>query len=1023
MNKLSLNFFGEQAEVKLQETLASLRQKISEKFLFSPSDTAELVITYAKDLGKKIIETENDFREFVKSKVFKIDLDVDQNSKIFQNSLIKLQAEKESNEKELEKLLSQSKELKDQKKQKVSEAKKKIDELTLKRKEAEKKRKEVIEQFDREIKKIKNEIAIIKNQADLEKLTIKKKENELNQSIDEIKVKLGIPVEKKEKKPKLKSKIKPGTKPKEEKSPLFDGLKNNLDKMTTKVSDIIKEQIEKNDFNEKEKKLLNTIKDWSDYIKNNTEQITDNLSKKYEEYKNLFIPEDSRETHWGYICDGCNKAPIKGIRYHCKQCDDLDLCEKCYAEKKDAHGHEFLSIEKSVSKRPEGFLKGLNKIISFKKGVETHWSYICDGCGISPIKGIRYHCKQCKDFDFCSRCHTEKKDTHGHEFLAIEKSNCKPPERKLRAQNKNISFKNEEKKAEPKYICDGCGIAPIQGMRYHCKQCKDFDFCSRCHNEKKDMHGHDFLAIKAPIYKHPADMVLKGKNRLLSLKKDEKETHWSYICDGCGMAPIKGIRYHCKECDDFDYCEKCHAEKKDAHGHPFLSVEKSIYNPPERKLRAPRFVSNKIIHRGVTCDGCGISPIVGCRYKCAICPNFDFCENCEKKYAKLHSHPMAQIANPDIKLFSIKCSLKEEFKMKNINEHIDIIHDGVTCDGCGSQYIVGNRYKCAVCPNFDYCEKCLKEHSDHKHPFIKIYHPKMKLASIKAVVDEKCPDYIPPAKPVPDDKTSQEKNEKLRAPKNYRNIIVDHDGPVHEDVTCDGCGMYPIVGSRYKCAICPNFDFCEKCEKKFHVEHSHPMFLIASPDMKLFSVKCNLKEKFKMKKDCKHIDIIHDGVSCDGCGSEYIVGNRYKCAVCKDFDYCEKCLKKNAQKHKHPFIKIYHPKMKLISIKVVVPENCPIYDNSDSKKVKREKDKEKKIEKNEKPVHTGINCDGCGMKEIIGCRYKCAVCKNFDLCEECEEKLSEKHLHPFIKIYHPGMKIDSIKCVVKKDCPVYDNKH
>jgi next-to-BRCA1 protein 1 len=489
------------------------------------------------------------------------------------------------------------------------------------------------------------------------------------------------------------------------------------------------------------------------------------------------------------------------------------------------------------------------------------------------------------------------------------------------------------------------------------------------------------------------------------------------------MAPIKGIRYHCKECDDFDYCEKCHAEKKDAHGHPFLSVEKSIYNPPERKLRAPRFVSNKIIHRGVTCDGCGISPIVGCRYKCAICPNFDFCENCEKKYAKLHSHPMAQIANPDIKLFSIKCSLKEEFKMKNINEHIDIIHDGVTCDGCGSQYIVGNRYKCAVCPNFDYCEKCLKEHSDHKHPFIKIYHPKMKLASIKAVVDEKCPDYIPPAKPVPDDKTSQEKNEKLRAPKNYRNIIVDHDGPVHEDVTCDGCGMYPIVGSRYKCAICPNFDFCEKCEKKFHVEHSHPMFLIASPDMKLFSVKCNLKEKFKMKKDCKHIDIIHDGVSCDGCGSEYIVGNRFKCAVCKNFDYCEKCLKKNAPKHKHPFIKIYHPKMKLISIKVVVPENCPIYDNSDSKKVKGEKDKEKKIEKNEKPVHTGINCDGCGMKEIIGCRYKCAVCKNFDLCEECEEKLSEKHLHPFIKIYHPGMKIDSIKCVVKKDCPVYDNKH
>ena len=232
--------------------------------------------------------------------------------------------------------------------------------------------------------------------------------------------------------------------------------------------------------------------------------------------------------------------------------------------------------------------------------------------------------------------------------------------------------------------------------------------------------------------------------------------------------------------------------------------------------------------------------------------------------------------------------------------------------------------------------------------------------------------------------------------------------------------MYPIVGCRYKCAICPNFDFCEKCEKKCYREHSHPMIQIPSPDMKLYSVKCNLKEKFKMKKGHEHIDIIHDGVSCDGCGCQCIVGNRYKCAICENFDYCEKCLKNNASEHKHPFIKIYHPKMKLCSIKVVVGEDCPIYDKSNSKKLKKEKcccQKEEK--KNEKPVHEGIFCDGCGCKDIVGCRYKCAVCQNFDYCEECEEKLSEKHLHPFIKIYNPEMKITSIKCVVKEDCPIY----
>ena len=29
------------------------------------------------------------------------------------------------------------------------------------------------------------------------------------------------------------------------------------------------------------------------------------------------------------------------------------------------------------------------------------------------------------------------------------------------------------------------------------------------------------------------------------------------------------------------------------------------------------------------CIGCGISPIIGIRYKCTKCPSFNFCESCE----------------------------------------------------------------------------------------------------------------------------------------------------------------------------------------------------------------------------------------------------------------------------------------------------------------------------------------------------------------------------------------------------------
>jgi len=34
-------------------------------------------------------------------------------------------------------------------------------------------------------------------------------------------------------------------------------------------------------------------------------------------------------------------------------------------------------------------------------------------------------------------------------------------------------------------------------------------------------------------------------------------------------------------------------------------------------------------------------------------------------------------------------------------------------------------------------------------------------------------------------------------------------GVVHGAVRCDGCNAYPLVGVRYKCSICEDFDFCE----------------------------------------------------------------------------------------------------------------------------------------------------------------------------------------------------------------------
>ena len=52
-------------------------------------------------------------------------------------------------------------------------------------------------------------------------------------------------------------------------------------------------------------------------------------------------------------------------------------------------------------------------------------------------------------------------------------------------------------------------------------------------------------------------------------------------------------------------------------------------------------------------------------------------------------------------------------------------------------------------------------------------------------------------------------------------------------------------------------------------------------------------------------------------------------------------------------------------------------------------------------VHKGIKCNQCGKKDIIGIRYKCSTCPNYNLCENCEEDSTHDENHIFVKIREP----------------------
>ena len=45
-------------------------------------------------------------------------------------------------------------------------------------------------------------------------------------------------------------------------------------------------------------------------------------------------------------------------------------------------------------------------------------------------------------------------------------------------------------------------------------------------------------------------------------------------------------------------------------------------------------------------------------------------------------------------------------------------------------------------------------------------------------------------------------------------------------------------------------------------------------------------------------------------------------------------------------------------------------------------------------IHNGIKCEKCQTLPLMGHRYKCPKCLNYNLCEECEQLNSETFFHP-----------------------------
>lgn len=121
-------------------------------------------------------------------------------------------------------------------------------------------------------------------------------------------------------------------------------------------------------------------------------------------------------------------------------------------------------------------------------------------------------------------------------------------------------------------------------------------------------------------------------------------------------------------------------------------------------------------------------------------------------------------------------------------------------------------------------------------------------------------------------------------------------------------------------------------------------------------------------------EVIHNA-TCDSC-DKAIIGTRYKCLNCKDFDLCQKCEKNSLNIHNknHTFLEILYPINNMNSkfpFSVFIDEKPKIM------------------------THYGIICDHCECV-ILGTRFMCINCQNYDLCESCHQKSVHYVFHQFV---------------------------
>ncbi|BGP23505.1 zinc finger, ZZ-type protein [Rhodotorula toruloides] len=215
-----------------------------------------------------------------------------------------------------------------------------------------------------------------------------------------------------------------------------------------------------------------------------------------------------------------------------------------------------------------------------------------------------------------------------------------------------------------------------------------------------DVERAEQVAEVVPGYQPAQEPFVERPHQLAP--HEQQHVHPHVFCDRC-MRTVVGPRFKCTSCSNYDLCTDC-IDSRFAF-HPSLHAFSEIARPGDAAVDSVRGAAarpeasvveeKKPAKHPANCDSCQF-PIVGVRFKCLECPDYDLDSDCHNNVSQIHpQHNFVRINDPaDCKIIRSK----ESF----------VRHHNIVCDGCQKNPVVGVRYKCMhpSCPDYDLCSVC-----------------------------------------------------------------------------------------------------------------------------------------------------------------------------------------------------------------------------------------------------------------------------------------------------------------------------